>query len=341
MVYFVLALWLFRGPNCGYAYVLGKLVDGLYHRRRAQELLVGTLDPDGWVDAGGGRRWRPPNISSLARARTRLGADPLHMLFDAVAGPTGAVDTAGAEGRWTAVARSAERYADGPAFLVGDAAHQVPLAGATGVSTALADVHNLAWKLAAVLDGRAAEVLLDTYRAEREAVGRRAVAEARAAWEVTRNPSAIPFAGRSLRQIDMGYRYASAAVIDDGSLDAGGPGDYVPLADPGCRAPHLRLDGGARSTLDLFGREFVLLTAPEGEPGRAGGRAGGGGRTMCRSRSGPSCTAPGRAGPCWCVPTGTWRGAAGAERAARLDVSGFDPRRPDRPGVRIHAGSGG
>ena len=89
MVYFVLALWLFRGRNCGYGRVMSKLVDGLYHRRRGRQLLDGVLDPAGWVDAGQGRRWRPPNISSLARARSRLGADPLHMLFDAVAGPVG------------------------------------------------------------------------------------------------------------------------------------------------------------------------------------------------------------------------------------------------------------
>lgn len=95
VVYFVLALWLFRGPNCGYGRVLGKLVDGLYHRRRGQQFLDGVLDPDGWVDAGEGRRWRPPNISSLSRARSRLGADPLHMLFDSVAGPVGADDAAG------------------------------------------------------------------------------------------------------------------------------------------------------------------------------------------------------------------------------------------------------
>jgi hypothetical protein len=95
VVYFVLALWLFRGPNCGYGRVMVKLVDALYHRRRGQQLLDGVLDPDGWVEAGAGRRWRPPNISSLARARTRLGADPLHMLFDAVAGPVGADDAAG------------------------------------------------------------------------------------------------------------------------------------------------------------------------------------------------------------------------------------------------------
>jgi hypothetical protein len=89
VVYFVLALWLFRGPNCGYGRVMVKLVDALYHRRRGEQLLGGVLDPDGWVEAGDGRRWRPPNISSLSRARTRLGADPLHMLFDEVAGPVG------------------------------------------------------------------------------------------------------------------------------------------------------------------------------------------------------------------------------------------------------------
>src|SRR6187397_1279476 len=98
VVYFVLALWLFRGPNCGYGRVMVKLVDALYHRRRGQQLLDGVLDPQGWVEAGEGRRWRPPNISSLSRARTRLGADPLHMLFDEVAGPVGGSAADGAVG---------------------------------------------------------------------------------------------------------------------------------------------------------------------------------------------------------------------------------------------------
>ena len=96
VVYFVLALWLFRGRNCGYGQVLIKLVDGLYHRRWARDLLDGVVpDPDGWVAAGQGRRWRRPNISSLSRARARLGADPLRMLFDEVAGPVGADGAAG------------------------------------------------------------------------------------------------------------------------------------------------------------------------------------------------------------------------------------------------------
>jgi hypothetical protein len=90
MVYFVLALWLFRGRNCGYGQVMTKLADGLYHQRRAGDLLDGQLDPGGWADAGQGRRWRQPNISSLSRGRGKLGADPVRMLFEQVAGPTGA-----------------------------------------------------------------------------------------------------------------------------------------------------------------------------------------------------------------------------------------------------------
>ena len=95
MVYFVLALWLFRGRNSGYGQVMAKLADGLYHQRRGADLLAGQLDPGGWVDAGEGRRWRQPNISSLSRGRAKLGADPVRMLFEQVAGPTGAD---GAEG---------------------------------------------------------------------------------------------------------------------------------------------------------------------------------------------------------------------------------------------------
>ena len=89
MVYFVLALWLFRGRNCGYGQVMAKLADGLYCQRRGADLLAGQLDPDGWVDAGG-RRWKQPNISSLSRGRGKLGADPVRMLFEQVTGPTGA-----------------------------------------------------------------------------------------------------------------------------------------------------------------------------------------------------------------------------------------------------------
>jgi hypothetical protein len=89
MVYFTLALWLFRGRNCGYGQVMTKLADGLYHQRRAADLLERRLDPDGWGDGGNGRRWRQPDISNLSRGRAKLGPGPLHNLFLQVKGPTG------------------------------------------------------------------------------------------------------------------------------------------------------------------------------------------------------------------------------------------------------------
>jgi 2-polyprenyl-6-methoxyphenol hydroxylase-like FAD-dependent oxidoreductase len=170
---------------------------------------------------------------------------------------------------WTAAAQTADRYADGPAFLIGDAAHRFPPAGATGVSAAMHDAHNLSWKLASVLNGHSDAALLDTYAEERQPVGRRNATETGTAWSRVWNPSGAPFAGRSLEQIDMGYQYRSAAIVADGSPDADPPGaDYTPSATPGCRAPHLWIDtpAGRRSTIDLFDRDLVLLTA---EPGHA------------------------------------------------------------------------
>ena len=71
---------------------------------------------------------------------------------------------------WTAAAQTARQFSAGPVFLIGDAAHRVPPAGATGVSSAMADAHNLAWKLAAVCRGWAHPNLLATYGVERRAV---------------------------------------------------------------------------------------------------------------------------------------------------------------------------
>ncbi|WP_141579085.1 FAD-dependent monooxygenase [Actinomadura sp. WMMA1423] len=74
--------------------------------------------------------------------------------------------------RWTVEAVLADRYRDGRVLLAGDAAHRhIPTVG-LGLNGGIQDVHNLAWKLAAVLDGAAPDGLLDTYEAERRPVGR-------------------------------------------------------------------------------------------------------------------------------------------------------------------------
>ena len=67
----------------------------------------------------------------------------------------------------------ADAYRAGNAFLAGDAAHRFPPTGGLGLNSGLQDAHNLAWKLAAVVAGEAADPLLDTYERERQPVARR------------------------------------------------------------------------------------------------------------------------------------------------------------------------
>ena len=71
---------------------------------------------------------------------------------------------------WALMSQVAERYRAGRVFLVGDAAHRFPPTGGLGLNTGLQDAHNLAWKIAAVEQGRAPDALLDSYHAERQAV---------------------------------------------------------------------------------------------------------------------------------------------------------------------------
>lgn len=76
---------------------------------------------------------------------------------------------------WWLDAILADRYREGRVFLAGDAAHRHPPTTGLGLNTGVEDAHALAWKLAAVLSGRADDALLDTYEAERRPVGRRHV----------------------------------------------------------------------------------------------------------------------------------------------------------------------
>jgi 3-(3-hydroxy-phenyl)propionate hydroxylase len=65
-------------------------------------------------------------------------------------------------------ARIAERWRAGRVLLAGDAAHQMPPFLAQGMCQGIRDAANLDWKLSHVLDGRAPDMLLDTYEPERK-----------------------------------------------------------------------------------------------------------------------------------------------------------------------------
>ena len=72
--------------------------------------------------------------------------------------------------------RVADQFRKGRAFLLGDAAHIHSPVGGQGMNTGIGDAVNLAWKLAAVVHGRADASLLDSYEPERIAFARRLVA---------------------------------------------------------------------------------------------------------------------------------------------------------------------
>lgn len=62
----------------------------------------------------------------------------------------------------------ADRWREGRVLIAGDAAHQTPPFAGQGMCAGVRDAANLAWKLDAVLRGRASPALLDTYQLERE-----------------------------------------------------------------------------------------------------------------------------------------------------------------------------
>ena len=74
--------------------------------------------------------------------------------------------------QWIVEAVLADCYRHGRVLLAGDAEHHMPPAVGLGLNTCIQDAHNLVWKLAAVLAGRAPDSLLDTYDAERRPIAK-------------------------------------------------------------------------------------------------------------------------------------------------------------------------
>jgi 2-polyprenyl-6-methoxyphenol hydroxylase-like FAD-dependent oxidoreductase len=135
--------------------------------------------------------------------------------------------------------RVADHFRRGRAFLLGDAAHIHSPVGGQGMNTGIGDAVNLAWKLAAVLQGADAAIL-DTYEPERIAFARRLVATTDRAFTVVTSsgpiarrmrvdvaPRLLPmlFAARAFRRLM--FRTVSQIAINyrDSSLSEGRAGN--------------------------------------------------------------------------------------------------------------------
>jgi 2-polyprenyl-6-methoxyphenol hydroxylase-like FAD-dependent oxidoreductase len=150
--------------------------------------------------------------------------------------------------------RVADHFRRGRAFLLGDAAHIHSPVGGQGMNTGIGDAVNLAWKLAAVLHGRADERILDTYETERIAFARRLVATTDQAFTgVTSSsatarllrlhivPALLPALLKSRAFRRVAFRTISQTAINyrESNLSEGLAGGV----HAGDRLPWVRLDG--------------------------------------------------------------------------------------------------
>ena len=256
--------------NLSVVYVFGHHLQGFF--RFSIDLHAGFLVVNSTSDDAGVRSVR---IGEDMSERTCIG-----YVREALGDSEIAVDIENVQ-RWSASAEYAERMQEGRVFVAGDAAHVMPPTGGFGGNCGIHDAWDLAWKLAYVLDGRADESLLETYDAERQPVGAFTTEQAYTRYVLRLDPSLgkddlMPIVGEAA--VELGFRHRSAAISD-----AGGEDELIwedpsePSARPGFRAPHafVTVNGAERSTLDLFGRGFVVFAGSNGENWSADARAAG------------------------------------------------------------------
>jgi 2-polyprenyl-6-methoxyphenol hydroxylase-like FAD-dependent oxidoreductase len=199
---------------------------------------------------------------------------------------------------WTAGhALVADRFVCGRIALAGDAVHIFTPTGGFGMNTGVDDAANLAWKLAAMVQGWGGQHLLESYETERRPI---AIRNTNAARAFARNVGDVPvppemeddnLRGAAARAqvgaflstfgeefaslgVQLGARYDGSPVVCAGAAP---PKDslteYAPSSVPGGRAPHVWLGEGrgpGGSLFDRLGVGFTLLRlgskAPDGAP---------------------------------------------------------------------------
>jgi 2-polyprenyl-6-methoxyphenol hydroxylase-like FAD-dependent oxidoreductase len=192
--------------------------------------------------------------------------------------------------RWTRTELVADRYRRGRIFIAGDACHLTSPTGGLGMNTGIGDSVDLSWKLVGTLEGWGGPQLLDSYEIERRPIAKRITTFSTGNLEVMKK---VPQgdcieedsaqgaqlrhdAGQALldglkrewfsQNMHLGNRYTQSPICfyEDPEDPVANEREfleaihYTQTARVGCRAPHVWLSDG-RSTLDLFGKDFVFL----------------------------------------------------------------------------------
>ncbi|MGE5794920.1 MAG: FAD-dependent oxidoreductase [Bacteroidota bacterium] len=192
----------------------------------------------------------------------------------------------GARDDWTPVWISAYRancltldsYHHGRVLFAGDAAHLVPIFGVRGMNSGIDDTHNLAWKLAWVVQGRSPETLLDSYSTERVFAARENIRHASKSTEFMAPPSR---AFQLMREAALGLatkdpffatlinpRQTSAITFVESPLNAA-DSEALPAGPvPGAVLPEcpVQTAGGPRHVTELLGAGYTALCLSEGDP---------------------------------------------------------------------------
>jgi putative polyketide hydroxylase len=169
---------------------------------------------------------------------------------------------------WQAEMLVADRYSAGRVHLAGDAAHVMPPFAAMGANTGISDVHELGWRLAAVLSGDAAAALLESYDAERRPAGWFAADQsARRTLDLRGGGTPDPDLAHPFVLVAGGFQYTDGALCRGDDHDPEPVHDFAPAGRVGTRVPHRWLDEArTRSTLDLGGPGWALLVAGDPRP---------------------------------------------------------------------------
>lgn len=192
---------------------------------------------------------------------------------------------------WNMAAQVATRFRHENVFLVGDAAHRFPPSGGLGLNTGAGDIHNLVWKINAVLSAGEHGDLLESYETERRPVALRNcfvskenylkmeeipqllglvdLKDTSASEGVDRCKERLVseegFKGRlqeviekqrehfDMLGLELGYIYGEMDQDTDVAM-------YSPCLKAGARLPHISMNEDAGSTLDyVLGDQYSLL----------------------------------------------------------------------------------